>query len=65
MSDPNDVPQAQCPRCKQWQDDYDGFGVLVCPCGYCAHAATDDGVCVFCGERECVVVEKAEARSDE
>jgi len=51
MSDSNDVPQAQCPRCKQWQDDDDGFGVLSCACGYCAHAASNDGVCEFCGER--------------
>lgn len=45
----NEVMQSQCPRCKAWQDDYDGFGVLSCACGYCAHPATDGGACALCG----------------
>lgn len=53
-ADPNfdskDVPQAQCPRCKRWQDDHDGFGVLRCSCGYCSHAAATAGLCDLCGE---------------
>lgn len=45
-----DVPDAQCPKCKHWQDDPDGFGVLKClHCDYCQHAAIDGGVCGFCG----------------
>jgi hypothetical protein len=44
-----DVFQSQCPSCKDWQDDYDGFGVLSCACGYCAHPAIDGNVCALCG----------------
>jgi hypothetical protein len=47
----DDVPQAQCPKCKMWHDDFDGFGVLDCVCGYCTHASATDGQCDVCGER--------------
>lgn len=47
----DDVPKAQCPRCKRWHDDYDGFGVLVCTdCGYCAHPSATNGKCDLCSE---------------
>ena len=47
----NDVPDSQCPKCKAWLPDYDGFGVLRHPeCGYCSHASITDGVCQFCGK---------------
>jgi hypothetical protein len=48
----DDVPQVQCPKCRAWQDDHDGFGVLSCACGYCAHpAASGDPMrCELCGE---------------
>lgn len=46
-----EVPKAQCPRCKLWQPDEDGFGVLYCKhCKYCAHPAATDGKCDLCGE---------------
>lgn len=50
----DEQPQSQCPKCRGWQDDYDGFGVLHCEaCGYCAHpsASGDDAgnmVCDIC-----------------
>jgi hypothetical protein len=49
-----DVPQACCPKCGAWIDDYDGFGVLAHKeCGYCCHPSADgDGeydVCCICG----------------
>jgi hypothetical protein len=52
--EPEDVPQAQCPKCKQWQDDFDGFGVLHCEaCGYCTHPSiTNAGVCELCGKAQ-------------
>ncbi len=46
------MPQSQCPKCKRWQTDWDGFGVLKCEhCDYCEHASITSGVCEFCGER--------------
>ena len=34
----DDALESQCPRCRKWVPDLDGFGVLNCPeCGYCAH----------------------------
>jgi hypothetical protein len=49
-------PQSQCPQCRAWQDDLDGFGVLVCAaCGYCEHASQSgqDGwwVCNACNQQ--------------
>mgnify|MGYP001562312316 CR=1 FL=1 len=56
-----DMPDSQCPRCKAWLPDYDGFGVLAHTkpaypdgCGYCKHPAVDrtaaGWVCGFCGQ---------------
>lgn len=46
----DEVPQSLCPKCRQWQDDFDGFGVLKCVhCDYCSHASITDGVCGLCG----------------
>lgn len=37
-----DVPQSMCPKCRTWQDDFDGFGVLKCQhCDYCSHPSAD------------------------
>lgn len=47
----DDLMQSQCPACKEWQDDYDGFGVLACPCGYCSHPSITDGICGLCERR--------------
>jgi len=45
------VDQAQCPQCKAWVDDMDGFGVLRHEaCGYCSHASVTGAVCGLCGE---------------
>jgi hypothetical protein len=45
----DEVPQTQCPRCGNWQDDFDGFGVLYCQsCHYCAHPSVTDGQCDLC-----------------
>lgn len=51
-----EVPQTQCPRCGEWLDDLDGFGVLahIPGCGYCSHPSGDgDGkggyTCGICG----------------
>ncbi len=47
-----DMPESQCPKCRLWQTDWDGFGVLKCQhCDYCKHASITDGVCAFCGSR--------------
>jgi hypothetical protein len=47
-------PKMACPRCAREYDDFDGLGVLFCPppdgCGYCRHAARDDGRCAYCGD---------------
>lgn len=41
----------QCPRCRRWMEDLDGFGVLFDPqCGYCQHADRYGGVCTACGD---------------
>ena len=47
------MPESQCPKCKQWFVDHDGFGVLDCDCGYCSHpsAQEDDKgrmICDYC-----------------
>lgn len=43
-------PQSQCPKCRQWQDDLDGFGVLKCwVCNFCAHPSIDGDTCNLCG----------------
>jgi hypothetical protein len=48
-----EVPTVQCSKCKRWQDDHDGFGVLKCEhCDYCSHASITDGVCGLCGSAE-------------
>ena len=46
----DELPSAQCPKCKEWLADYDGMGVLYHDeCGYCSHASITDDVCQFCG----------------
>ena len=42
--------ETQCPKCGKWQEDMDGFGVLFCECGYCAHTARSGGKRELCGE---------------
>ena len=56
--DSDDQPEMQCPKCKAWLPDFDGFGVLAHTkpayadgCGYCSHPALADGVCEICGVR--------------
>lgn len=45
-----ETPQTKCPKCSQWLDDHDGFGVLAHgKCGYCSHPSTIDGTCGICG----------------
>lgn len=53
----NETVQTQCPKCGEWEDDEDGFGVLSHigegyrkPCGYCSHPSSDGGVCGICGK---------------
>ena len=53
----NPVPKSQCPRCREYVDDYDGFGVLAHMqsqggCGYCSHPGYTDGLCTICGKPE-------------
>ena len=46
----DELPIAQCPKCKQWFADYDGLGILSHEsCGYCTHASITDDVCELCG----------------
>ncbi len=52
------MPEMQCPQCKEWLPDFDGFGALAHTkpayadgCGYCSHPALADGVCEICGVR--------------
>ena len=48
-----ETPETQCPRCGDWVEDCDGFGVLChVRCGYCSHASVDGGVCGLCGEKD-------------
>lgn len=49
----NEAPdQSLCPKCGEWVDDWDGFGVLFHEaCGYCAHSSVTGGVCELCGKR--------------
>ena len=36
----DELTQSRCPKCKRWQPDLDGFGVLKCEaCDYCSHAS--------------------------
>lgn len=43
--------KTQCPKCGEWIEDFDGFGVLRHEkCGYCAHPSRDGGVCTICGD---------------
>lgn len=47
-----DTPQSLCPKCHEWVDDFDGFGVLAHDkCGYCSHPSITGGVCGICGKR--------------
>jgi len=47
-----DRPQARCPKCRTWQWDDDGFGVLMCAkCGYCTHPAATGNICDWCGKK--------------
>lgn len=48
---------AQCPQCKRWVADNDGFGVLAHlepaykgGCGYCSHPNSLEGKCGLCGK---------------
>jgi hypothetical protein len=46
MTDIDEMPKTQCPKCREWVDDFDGFGVLIHDeCGYCCHpsASKKDG----------------------
>jgi len=37
---PSEIPQSLCPECCEPQDDYDGFGVVMCDrCDYCKHVS--------------------------
>lgn len=52
--DEEEMPQSQCPYCKWWQDDPDGFGVQKCDhCGHCRHPCETEvngrWVCDLCG----------------
>ncbi len=45
------VPLTQCPHCREWLEDLDGFGVLRHEaCGYCSHAVVGGDACELCGE---------------
>jgi hypothetical protein len=47
-----ETPQTQCPKCGEWLDDLDGFGVLRHEkCGYCSHPSVDDGECNLCDQK--------------
>lgn len=47
----DDAVQSQCPRCGEWVEDLDGFGVLAHEaCGYCSHPSCDGDVCTLCGD---------------
>lgn len=47
------IPQTQCPKCGDWLDDLDGFGVLRhAACGYCAHPS---GTVLNDGSEQCDV----------
>lgn len=47
-----ETPESQCPKCGEWVEDLDGFGVLHHPaCGYCSHPSRTDGVCDLCGDQ--------------
>ena len=44
------VPLMQCPQCKEWMEDRDGFGVLAHEkCGYCSHPSITGEECDVCG----------------
>jgi hypothetical protein len=44
------TPKTQCPRCGEWIEDHDGFGVLAHKeCGYCCHPSGDLDTCGICG----------------
>ncbi len=59
----DDIPQAQCPRCLQWQSDLDGFGVLKCAvCEYCQHPSIDGHVCGLCKRDTRTADEQAEGQ---
>lgn len=56
----DETPQTQCPKCRKWQDDYDGFGVLKCEhCDYCSHPSSTlrYGIwqCGLCGQPSTVL----------
>ena len=49
----DEVAEAICPRCRRWQPDLDGFGVVKCDyCAYCQHPHEirdgDHWVCSLC-----------------
>jgi hypothetical protein len=62
MNEQQAPDQTICPKCGEWNDDWDGFGVLKCSrCDFCAHPSRDahdrgEWVCGLCGD-----VEMAEA----
>jgi len=51
------TPKTQCPKCGEWIEDHDGFGVLYHKaCGYCKRASStgnDEGqlICDYCGKQ--------------
>ena len=50
-------PDVECPKCGEWQQDFDGFGVQKCAsCDYCRHPSISlklDGMrCDLCGKQE-------------
>lgn len=52
IDDEDEVSQSLCPRCGEWVDDFDGFGVLAhAACGYCSHPSLTGGVCGICEAR--------------
>lgn len=45
------TPESQCPKCREWVPDYDGFGVLAHgACGFCSHPSQTGGICDVCKE---------------
>lgn len=56
-SSESEYPKTQCPKCGEWIEDMDGFGVLAHKaCGYCSHPSQDgdgegDFICGICGQK--------------
>lgn len=61
------APEAQCPRCGHWQEDYDG--IYCWHCNYCAPPSgevLDDGsmICDICGARVFINIHERLALED-